>query len=158
MRKKRFLNTMMALLVSISFSCLSTNVYAQNNVAKKDTTTKIVNKFNWEPVILAIAQVESHENPKAVSKSGTYVGYLQISPILVKECNNIVGYQKYTLNDRYSVEKSKEMFVLIQKKYNPTCNVEKAIRIWNGGCGYTIKGTQTYYTKVMGKYSQIAKY
>ena len=72
--------------------------------------------FDWNPVMDAIIQVESDGNPRAVS--GNSVGVMQITPVLVKECNDILKKQKsnkrYTLDDRYSVEKSKEMFLLIQ--------------------------------------------
>ena len=44
--------------------------------------------FDWEPVMNAIIQIESKGNPMAVN--GSYVGVLQISPVLVKECNNIL--------------------------------------------------------------------
>ena len=81
------------------------------------------------------------------------LGVLQISPALVTECNNILkrsnSPKRYTLKDRFNVEKSKEMFVLIQSYYNPKNNVEKAIRMWNGGIGYSVKRTQRYYEKVM---------
>ena len=99
----------------------------------------------------AIIQVESEGNPRAVS--GNSVGAMQITPILVKDCNNILEKRKskvrYTLADRYNVAKSKEMFLLFQSHYNPTNDVEKAIRLWNGGIRYTIKGTNNYYRKVM---------
>ena len=101
----------------------------------------------------AIILVESEGNPKAVS--GNSVGAMQITPILVRECNNILEKQKskkrYTMNDRFSVEKSKEMFLLIQKYFNPENNVEKAIRSWNGGVKYSVKATNKYYRKVLAK-------
>lgn len=107
--------------------------------------------FDWTPVMEAIMQVESGGNPRAVS--GNSVGIMQITPIAVKECNIILERQKskkrYTLNDRYSVEKSKEMFLLIMSRYNPTNDVEKGIRIWNGGCNYSVRATNGYYKKVM---------
>ena len=109
--------------------------------------------FDWNPVMDAIIQVESEGNPRAVS--GNSVGVMQITPVLVKECNNILQKQKsnkrYTLDDRYSVEKSKEMFLLIQKYFNPENNVEKAIRSWNGGMKYSVKATNKYYKKVLAK-------
>ena len=109
--------------------------------------------FDWNPVMDAIIQVESEGNPRAVS--GNSVGVMQITPVLVKECNNILQKQKsnkrYTLDDRYSVEKSKEMFLLIQKYFNPENNVEKAIRSWNGGIKYSIKATNKYYQKVLAR-------
>ena len=109
--------------------------------------------FDWNPVMDAIIQVESEGNPRAVS--GNSVGVMQITPVLVKECNNILQKQKsnkrYTLDDRYSVEKSKEMFLLIQKYFNPENNVEKAIRSWNGGMKYSIRATNKYYKKVLAR-------
>ena len=109
--------------------------------------------FDWNPVMDAIIQVESDGNPRAVS--GNSVGVMQITPVLVKECNDILKKQKsnkrYTLDDRYSVEKSKEMFLLIQKYFNPENNVEKAIRSWNGGIKYSVKATNKYYQKVLAR-------
>jgi soluble lytic murein transglycosylase-like protein len=99
----------------------------------------------------AIIQVESGGDTKAVS--GNSVGAMQITPILVEDCNLILQKQKskkrYTLKDRYSVEKSKEMFLLIQRYYNPTNSIEKAIRSWNGGVHYSVRATNRYYKKVM---------
>ena len=110
-------------------------------------------KFNWNPVMDAIIQVESEGNPKAVS--GNSVGVMQITPILVEECNNILKKQKskkrFTLADRYSVEKSKEMFLLIQSYHNPMNSIEKAIRSWKGGIRYSVRATNRYYKKVMNK-------
>ena len=109
------------------------------------------NTFDWQPVIDAIIQVESNGNPKA--KSGNSVGVMQITPILVAQCNIILKERKstkrYTLADRYSVAKSKEMFLLMQSEYNTQNNIEKAIRAWNGGNNYSVKRTQRYYEKVM---------
>ncbi|MGM9712698.1 MAG: lytic transglycosylase domain-containing protein [Prevotella sp.] len=107
--------------------------------------------FNWTPVINAIIEVESEGNPNAVS--GASCGAMQITPILVKECNAILEKRgsktRYTLKDRFSVEKSKEMFLLMQSQFNPENNVEKAIRAWNGGNRYKIRATNAYYRKVM---------
>lgn len=109
----------------------------------------------WMPVINAIAQVESGGNPKAVSKSGTYIGLLQIAPICIRECNRIVGKNKFTYNDRYNKEKSIEMFIVFQEYHNPEGNMEKAIRLWNSGdknCMKNKSKTEAYYRRVMSKY------
>ncbi len=106
---------------------------------------------NWEPVIQAIIMVESGGDARA--KSGNSVGAMQITPILVKECNDILkkrnSKKRYKLSDRYSVAKSKEMFLLMQSEFNPTNDIEQAIRAWNGGNRYSVRGTQRYYEKVM---------
>lgn len=107
--------------------------------------------FNWGPVMAAIIQVESGGNPHAVS--GNSVGAMQITPILVAECNNILKLRKsnkrFKLSDRLNVQKSKEMFLLIQSQYNPLNNIEQAIRSWNGGMRYSKRRTQHYFNKVM---------
>ena len=121
--------------------------------AEKTIGTEIVSteNFDWEPVIKAIIQVESEGNTKAVS--GKSCGAMQITPILVKECNDILKKRnsktRYTLSDRFSLAKSKEMFLLMQSQFNPTNDVEKAIRAWNGGNNYSKKRTQRYFEKVM---------
>ena len=140
--KKAGLSLMALMLVSVT-------AMAGSSTAKSKRTSGV----DWNPVMDAIIQVESEGNPNAVS--GNSVGVMQITPILVKDCNEILKRQKskkrYTMADRYSVEKSKEMFLLIQKYYNPENNVEKAIRLWNGGIKYSVKATNGYYKKVLAK-------
>ncbi|MBR2203256.1 MAG: lytic transglycosylase domain-containing protein [Prevotella sp.] len=125
---------------------------SMSTIARENTNKR----FNWGPLMDAITQVESEGNSRAVS--GNQCGAMQITPILVEDCNAILkkrGEKKrFTLNDRFSVKRSREMFVLIMSHYNPTNNIEKAIRIWNGGVNYTNKGTQRYYKKVMALYKQ----
>ena len=108
-------------------------------------------RVNWEPVMNAIIQVESGGNSKA--KNGNQCGAMQITPIMVAECNNILKARKskkrFSLADRFNVAKSKEMFLLIQSFHNPVNDIEKAIRSWNGGMNYSIRGTQRYFEKVM---------
>lgn len=107
--------------------------------------------FDWEPVMNAIIHVESGGNPNAVS--GNSCGAMQITPICVAQCNIILKARKskkrYSLKDRFNIAKSKEMFLLLQSYYNIENNIEKAIRSWNGGMKYTVRGTQKYYNKVM---------
>lgn len=112
---------------------------------------KAKGNYDWTSVMEALIQVESEGNARATS--GSSVGVLQITPILVAECNNLLKQQgckkRFTLADRYSVAKSKEMFLLMQEAYNPQNDVEHAIRAWNGGNHYSVKKTQRYYQKVM---------
>lgn len=126
-------------------------VAASNSTRNEVQGTDYTSNFNWEPVIKAIIQVESSGDPNA--QSGNSVGVMQITPILVAECNYILrsrrSKKRYKLSDRLSIQKSKEMFLLIQSRYNPLNNVEKAIRSWNGGMRYSIRQTQRYFEKVM---------
>lgn len=119
--------------------------------AKAEDNGAVGSTYNWNPVMDAIIQVESKGDAKAVS--GNSCGAMQITPIMVKECNIILKKRKskkrYSLADRFNVKKSKEMFILFQSHYNPKNSVEQAIRSWNGGMRYTVRGTQRYYNKVM---------
>ena len=116
------------------------------------------NENYWEPVMDAIIEVESNGNPYAISPSGKYVGAMQIAKIVVDDCNEYLQLKKskkrYTYNDRYDVQKSKEMFILIQERYNKEKNIEKAVRIWNGGCNYNKKSTDKYYLKFLKFYNK----
>lgn len=122
-----------------------------NSPVGSDTTEATNDNYDWEPVMKAIIQVESEGNTKAVK--GNSCGAMQITPILVMECNNILkkrkSKKKFSLRDRFSLAKSKEMFVLMQSYFNPTNDIEKAIRSWNGGMNYSKAKTQRYFEKVM---------
>ena len=119
--------------------------------ATADSEAVKTENFDWEPVMKAIVQVESEGNTRAVK--GNSCGAMQITPILVAECNNILkkrnSKKRYTLRDRFSLEKSKEMFLLMQSQFNPLNDIEKAIRSWNGGNKYSVKRTQRYFEQVM---------
>ena len=133
MSKKVSVSLMALVLLAMTAS-------AGTNSAKSAKTSGV----NWNPVMDAIIQVESEGNPRAVS--GNSVGAMQITPILVKDCKS---KKRYTMDDRYSVAKSKEMFLLIQSYYNRENSIEKAIRSWNGGVKYSVRATNRYYKKVM---------
>ena len=127
--------------------------------ASAKTAPKIDLQKKWGAVIEAIAMVESERQPNKVSRNGLYVGYLQMSEILVRECNRIVGYKKYTYADRYDKQKSIDMFIDYQEYYNPDGNMERAIRLWNSGdlkCMSRKMRTEGYYKRVMSKYTEMA--
>lgn len=124
-----------------------------NIKAQKDTI-----QYDWTKLINAVAQVESGGNPKVVNAAGC-AGLLQITKICVRQCNIWLKQEgstkRYTYNDRFDPEKSKEMFRLVQKYQNPHNDIEKAIRLWNGGPNYSKRGTEGYYRKVMRIYKKV---
>ena len=128
---------------SIIVTCLISAAFALSVSATTVDTEK-----KWHAVIEAISMVESTGNPN--------VGYLQISKILVRECNRILGKETYTYDDRYDKQKSIEMFIIYQERYNPEGNIEKAIRLWNSGdvnCMKRKAATNGYYNRVMRKFT-----
>ena len=150
---RNFLKTTILMCLMLMFSM---------NIAAQKTTKQ----YDWSKVINAIIQVESGGNPNAYNPNGDCAGILQITPILVRECNQILEKKKstkrYTYKDRYDVKKSKEMFILIQEYHNPTNDIEKAIKCWNCGSFY-VKGdgwkqkSVDYYNKVMKYYNNGGK-
>lgn len=99
-------------------------------------------------LIDAIIHVESRGDSTAYNKREDAVGVLQIRPIMLREVNRLLGYDKYNLEDRWSKAKSIEMFEVIREHTtNPTD--EKLARNWNGGWnGYKKPSTLKYWNKV----------
>ena len=156
MSKKNFIKTILLTIFSVTLftsNCAAQKNFTKLNIPKVVNTDSIFKNPYYDKLIVAISKVESGGNPKAVNPSGKYVGYLQIGNVVVKDCNRLIGENRYTSQDRYSIEKSIEMFKIIQSHYNPTNDIEKAIRTWNGGSGYKIKSTQGYYNKVINHYN-----
>lgn len=108
------------------------------------TTTPIIQ----DSLIDAIIHVESRGDSMAYNKREDAVGVLQIRPIMVREVNRLLGYDKYKLSDRWNVAKSKEMFNVIKAHTTNPTN-ERLARNWNGGWnGYKKKSTLKYWQKV----------
>jgi hypothetical protein len=113
----------------------------------------IERKRELDTLINAIIQVESHGNDSAVNVSSQAVGCMQIRPIMVREVNRILQingvHQEYTLNDRYSRDKSIEMFHVWRKYHHMGHSWERIARCWNGGGkGHEMKATINYWEKV----------
>jgi len=117
-------------------------------------------EIKYDDLIKALIQVES-EGIEDIHgdlglKEGPSVGVLQIRPIMVREVNRILRIRKvnkkYKLKDRYSREKSIEMFNIWREFYHPDGNFEKISRTWNGGPkGYLKKSTVGYWMEVQNE-------
>lgn len=104
--------------------------------------------LDWEDFTRALIWVESKGDSKEIgSKDDT--GVLQITPILLRDCNRILGYERFTLTDRLDSLKSVEMFNIIQDHYNLQHDFHLALKIWNG------KAPLSYHRKVMDKFNEI---
>ena len=106
-----------------------------------------VNNYNRILFIQSIIHIESKSNPLAIGRTND-AGILQITPICVKEANRILGYARFTLEDRFSHKKSVEIFNIIQSHYNPAFNYRTACKIWNPGAG------KSYTEKVLKEYEK----
>lgn len=108
----------------------------------------------WE----AVCTVESNGNPLAVGDRGAdgvyrAAGIAQIWPITVKDVNRFAG-TKFTLNDRFDVEKSRAIFQLYVNHYGKGKSDEVKARIWNGGpnamraTGQKLLNLNRYWAKI----------
>ena len=107
-------------------------------------------------LIEALIQVESNGDNSAIGDlhlPEPSIGVLQLRPIMVKDVNRILKRQKqdksYKLKDRFSRNKSIEMFMIWKNYYHPYGSFETIARNWNGGpMGYKNKKTRRYWAKV----------
>jgi hypothetical protein len=99
---------------------------------------KEIDETHWNNLIDVLIDIESNNNDSAVGRSND-VGCLQITPIYLKEVNNIIEQSKFKLNDRYDRQKSIKMFNIMQDYYNPQKDIKKAIWLHNKGRKYEIK-------------------
>lgn len=98
-------------------------------------------------IFYVLCHLESDNGINMYNEVEDAVGYIQIRPIMVKEVNGILGYNKYTLNDRWSKEKSFEMFKIYQDFVNPNYDETLACRYWNGGRSGNIKSSTNVYVE-----------
>ena len=114
-------------------------------------------KKGYDPKSLlnALIHVESSNNDSAYRASEDAVGCLQIRKTMVNDVNRILKRQKSTLrftyNDRWSRNKSIQMFNIYCNYYNLT-TAEEIARCWNGGPrGINNPATVRYWEKVKDK-------
>jgi hypothetical protein len=100
--------------------------------------------------MLALIEVESENNLNAVGKANDY-GPLQITPIYVKEVNRIQSEDVFTLEDRFDIRRSFDMFNAMNDFYNKDRDIEKAIRLHNP------HAPASYRAKIMKKITEVRK-
>ena len=107
-------------------------------------------------LIDALIFIESSGRENAIGDTNLRtpsVGVLQIRQSLVKDVNRIQKRNKrtlrYTYDDRFSREKSIEMFMIWHNHYHTNSDFEKIARCWNGGPrGMNKTTTMNYWYKV----------
>ena len=124
--------------------------YGGNHYEEEIEDIEEVNQENddWEDFTKALIWAESKGYSKAVG-SNNDVGVLQITPILLRDCNRILEMEIFKLEDRLDSLKSVEMFNIIQDHYNPQHDYHWALKLWNSGAPLS------YHRKVMDRFNQI---
>lgn len=111
----------------------------------------------WYDFVAAVIMVESGGNDSAYNHRERAVGCLQIRPIMVREVNRQLRRAKvdlrYTKADRWSRDRSIEMFVIIAEGVESDGDIMKFCEVvsrrWNGGPrGDKKKATEKYWNKI----------
>jgi len=137
--------------------CSYTSLYTLPSVEfkLKQVEVKPVKPIEQLKLIQALIMVESSGRDSAYNASEDAVGCLQIRPIMVREVNRILRKQgdtlRFRMKDRWSREKSLEMFNIWREYHHPNSTDEVIARNWNGGPrGYEKESTIYYWRKVRG--------
>lgn len=152
------------LMIMVPFLCLAPDISNPGYVNVDKIPVQPIIKIESAPIkidttfklVEALIQVESLGNDSAVGDTHLgepSIGVLQLRPIMVREVNRILKNQKskirYKLKDRFSRQKSIEMFYIWKNYHHPEGGFETIARNWNGGPrGYKNKRTEHYWAKV----------
>lgn len=141
---------MRRVFVAVVFSILcAISLSAQNYYHEFDSQ-----EVDFEILFEAIAMNESGQDSLAVSKTGKYVGYVQIGPDYLKCFNQIAGYEKYTREDLFSKKVQWEIFYTVNKEHNVFMRAHRAIRLHTG---YNYPGFESYFNRVRENYIKLRK-
>lgn len=140
----KFFTVAILFIFMVSYNPKEKSVFYQKNVVYEIPPQV----DDWSILIEALIQIESEGNQYAVGKTND-LGILQITPIYVKQVNNILRGKYYFLEDRTDIDKSLEMFEIYQAHFNPDKDILKAIKIHNPGAG------QWYTDKVMNEFNKL---
>lgn len=104
---------------------------------------------DWERFTESVIWVESKGNPERVGDNGKAVGVLQEWCICIDEANRLLGYNRFSYEDRYDRERSIEVWNVIQGCRNPERDFKKACQIWNPTAG------DWYYERIMERFYEL---
>lgn len=119
--------------ISFSRPTVSTSNNTINSLSNKEYIFIKDTLIEWEIFVMALVEVECERNPNAQSNKNA-IGPLQITPIYVKEINRLYN-TNFTFEDAWDLEKSLKMFNLMNDHYNPTKDIDEAIKLHNPGAG-----------------------
>lgn len=112
------------------------------NISMSNTPNRKVNIVR-DFILEAIIETES--NGRNIAGKTGDAGILQITKSFLDDVNRIVGYRKYNMKDRYNIEKSIEMYYIIQNYYNPTYSFSIACQVHHRAT--KVNEQQRYYNK-----------
>lgn len=97
----------------------------------------------WNILQMAIMKTESEFDASSIGATND-IGIFQITPIFVAEANRILGEEKYSHLDAFDIQKSIEMFNVVQGYHNEEKSISKTINVQNPGGGSIGYGKKVY--------------
>lgn len=133
----------MKLMLIILFSFLILTAEAQLRqcqIKVRDDIKKTCIKYglnnNQINILYSIALRESSFDPDTFNRKDKSAGLLGERRIFVRDANRILGYNKFTYTDRYSLYRSIEMAIIVINHYVPDWDHKKICKRWNKGSNY----------------------
>ena len=131
-----------------------TGQYCQKDKQEKIVEEKIKEVYvegeeldEWTILTMAIMKTESEFDPSRIGATQD-VGIMQFTPIAVEEVNRILRLEgkeeEYSHLDAFDIEKTIEMFNIIQGYHNKEQNISKAIHQHNPGGASIGYGKKVY--------------
>ncbi len=149
--KKNVVLVLMLFFLTINAKNTTQKINENNNHI--DTRLLLKPKLDYNEkrlldIFRVLCYVESDSGIHVYNKEEEAVGIIQIRPIMVKEVNQILGENRFKMDDRWDSEKSFEMFKIYQDFVNPGYDEVLACRYWNGGrSGNKKRATDVYVAK-----------
>lgn len=137
--KDTFAGLLVGLFVSCCLSLLSLvlSIHACNAAERipEQSTQMVTIDFlsEWEVFIMALIEVECERNPTVISDKGA-VGPLQITQTYIDEVNRLYR-TSFILEEAKDLNKALTIFEMMNDYYNPTRDIDKAIKLHNPGAG-----------------------
>jgi hypothetical protein len=126
---------MKTILLIIALSFFWVNLSSSINIIKprEEWATDVNLTIKEIKNVLTIGTIESNFNDSALNRPENAAGIFQIRKIMLAEVNRILGKTIYFDSCRFNARKSIEMFLIVQRAYNPSANFKTACKLWNGG-------------------------
>lgn len=144
-----------SIVIAAAFSAGAfTGQFSQKNKQEKVVEEKIKEVYvegeeldEWTILTMAIMKTESEFDPSRIGATQD-VGIMQFTPIAVEEVNRILRLEgkeeEYSHLDAFDIEKTIEMFNIIQSYHNKEQNISKAIHQHNPGGASIGYGKKVY--------------
>lgn len=144
-----------SIVIIVAFSAGAfTGQYCQKDKQEKVVEEKIKEVYvegeeldEWTILTMAIMKTESEFDPSRIGATQD-VGIMQFTPVGVEEVNRILRLEgkeeEYSHLDAFDIEKTIEMFNIIQGYHNKEQNISKAIHQHNPGGASIGYGKKVY--------------